>query len=334
VSLRTGEAQVRRRDFIAVLGGASAAWPLGLHAQEYPTRQITLISPWPAGGAVDALCRAIAPGLGERLGKNVIVDDRPGAGSVLGTAVVAKAAPDGYTLVSAGSGSLAISATVRKNLPYDPAKDFALIAFLSRIPFVLVVNPQVPAYSVTDLVKWTKQSGSKPTYASGGPGSPHHLLMEMLQMEAGIELIHVPYKGSAPALTDVVAGHVPMMFSDTVPALPLVREGKVRAIGVSTGTRLPSAPEIPTVAEAGAPGYDGAGWSILAAPAKTPPAIVAKLHEAAKQVMALREVQDQLIKLGMIPMESPPQEKLQDFVNAEIMRWGKIVQASGLAGTE
>ena len=325
---------MRRRDFIVALGGSAVAWPLELHAQEYPTRQITLISPWPAGGAVDALCRAIAPGLGERLGRNVIVDDRPGAGSVLGTAAAAKAAPDGYTLVSAGSGSLAISATVRKNLPYDPAKDFSLIAFLGRIPFVLVVNPSLPVQSVADLVKWAKQPGNKPTYASGGPGSPHHLLMEMLQLETGLELIHVPYKGSAPALTDVVAGHVPMMFSDTVPCLPLVREGKVRALGVSTAIRLSSAPDIPTVAEAGAPGYDAAGWSILAAPARTPHAIIMKIHEAAKQVMALRDVQEQLIRLGMIPVESPPQQELQAFVNAEIVRWGKIVQAAGLAGTE
>ncbi len=326
---------MRRRDFIAALGGSAVAWPLGLHAQEYPTRQITLISPWPAGGAVDALCRAIAPGLGERLGKNVIVDDRPGAGSVIGTAAAAKAAPDGYTLLSAGSGALGISPTIRKNLPYDPAKDFALISFLGRIPFVLVVNPSVPVRSVTDLVKWAKQPGNKPTYASGGPGSPHHLLMEMLQLETGIELIHVPYKGSAPALTDVVAGHVPLMFSDTVPALPLIKEGKVRALGVSTATRLPSVPEIPALAEAGVPGYDGAGWSILAAPAKTPQAIIMKIHEAARQVMALRDVQEQLIRLGMIPVvESPPPEQLQDFVNAEIVRWGKIVQAAGLAGTE
>jgi hypothetical protein len=203
---------------------------------------------------------------------------------------------------------MAISATMRKTLPYDPAKDLSLIAFLGRIPFVLVVNPSLPVHSVADLVKWAKQPGNKPTYASGGPGSPHHLLMEMLQLETGLELIHVPYKGSAPALTDVVAGHVPMMFSDTVPCLPLVREGKVRALGVSTAIRLPSAPDIPTVAEAGAPGYDAAGWSILAAPAKTPQAIIMKIHEAAKQVLALRDVQEQLIETRHDPGREPTGE--------------------------
>src|SRR6266851_9812221 len=192
---------------VVSLSAASAAL-----AQDYPSRQITLIAPWPAGGAVDALCRAVAPVLTERLGKSIVVENRPGAGSVIGTAAGAKAAPDGYTLVMAGSGSLAISATLYKKLPYEPTKDFAPIALVARIPFVLVVNPSLPVHSAAELVKYAKDNPGKLSFASGGPGSPHHLYGELLKSMTGIEMTHVPYKGSAPALTDVIAGHVPLLF--------------------------------------------------------------------------------------------------------------------------
>jgi tripartite-type tricarboxylate transporter receptor subunit TctC len=198
--------------------GATTALPA--RAQDFPTRQITLIAPWPAGGAVDALCRAVAQPLSERLGKSVVVENRPGAGSVIGTAAGAKAAPDGYTIVMAGSGSLAISATMYKKLPYDPVKDFIPITLGGRIPFVLVVTPSLPVHSVTELVAYAKDNPGKLSFASGGPGSPHHLYGELLKSMTGIEMTHVPYKGSAPALTDVIAGHVPLLFSDTVPSLP------------------------------------------------------------------------------------------------------------------
>jgi tripartite-type tricarboxylate transporter receptor subunit TctC len=198
-------------------------------AQDYPTRQITLIAPWPAGGAVDALCRAVAQPLAERLGKSVVVENRPGAGSVIGTAAGAKASADGYTLVMAGSGSLAISATMYKKLPYDSVKDFEHMVLGARIPFVLVVNPSLPVRTVTELVKYAKDHPGQLSFGSGGPGSPHHLYGELLKSMTGIEMTHIPYKGSAPALTDVIAGHVPLMFSDTVPSLPQIKEGRARA---------------------------------------------------------------------------------------------------------
>jgi tripartite-type tricarboxylate transporter receptor subunit TctC len=230
-------------------------------AQDYPSRQITLIAPWPAGGAVDALCRAIAPPLSERMGRSVVVENRPGAGSVIGTAAGAKASPDGYTLVMAGSGSLAISPTLYKKLPYEPTKDFAPIALVAKIPFFLVVNPSLPVRSVAELVKYAKDNPGKLSFASGGPGSPHHLYAELLKSMTGIEMTHIPYKGSAPALTDVIAGHVPMLFSDPVPALPQIREGKVRALGISTAVRLPSAPDVAPIAEVGVPMIPGSGAS-------------------------------------------------------------------------
>jgi tripartite-type tricarboxylate transporter receptor subunit TctC len=232
---------------------------------DYPSRPVTLIAPWPAGGAVDTLCRIFAAKLTDRLGKSVIVDNRPGAASVLGVAAAARAAPDGYTLVMGGSASLATTVTIYRKLPYDPTKDFAPLALITRIPFVLVINPSLPVNSVTDLIKLAKKDPGRLSYASGGPGSPH-----LFRSMAGIEMLHVPYKGTAPALNDVVAGQVPLMFGDVVASLPLVSAGKVRALGVSSTTRIPSAPEIPTIAESGVPGYEGVGWVMIVAPAHTP----------------------------------------------------------------
>ncbi|MEA2946563.1 MAG: hypothetical protein QOI40_1893 [Alphaproteobacteria bacterium] len=303
-------------------------------ADDYPNKQITLIAPWPAGGAVDALCRAVAQPLADRLGKSVVVENRPGAGSVIGTAAGAKAAPDGYTLVMAGSGSLAISATMYKKLPYDPVKDFIPVALVAKIPFVLVVNPSLPVHTVTDLVAYAKENPGRLSFGSGGPGSPHHLYAELLKSMTGIEMTHIPYKGSLPALTDVIAGHVPLMFSDTVPSLPQIKEGKVRALGVSTSIRLPSAPDIPPIAEVGVPGFDAAGWGVFSVLAGTPEEIVSKLRTALVEVVALPAVQAQIIQLGMLPADSTPPMELQRFIDSEIVRWGKVVQQAGLAGTE
>jgi tripartite-type tricarboxylate transporter receptor subunit TctC len=323
-----------RRYFVLLLAAFAAGLPTAGGAQDYPTRQITLIAPWPAGGAVDAVCRAVAPHLSDRLGKSVVVENRPGAGSVIGTAAGAKASPDGYTMVMAGSGSLAISATMYKKLPYDPVKDLIPLTLGAKIPFVLVVNPALPVHSVAELVKYAKDNPGKLSFASGGPGSPHHLYGELLKSMTGIEMTHVPYKGSAPALTDVIAGHVPLLFSDTVPALPQAKEGKVRALGVSTATRLPSAPDIPPIAEAGVPGFDAAGWGVFSVPAGTPPEVTEKLKAALDSAMALPDVQQQIIKLGMIPGTAATTEELRRFIASEIARWGKVVQQAGLAGTE
>jgi len=303
-------------------------------AQDYPSRQITLIAPWPAGGAIDAAARAVAAPLSERLGKSVVVENRPGAGSVIGTAAGAKAAPDGYTLVMPGSGSLAISTTMYKKLPYDPIKDFEHMVLGAKIPFVLVVNPSLPVHNVTELIAYAKAHPGELSFASGGPGSPHHLYGELLKSMTGIEMMHIPYKGSAPALTDVIAGHVPLMFSDTVPSLPQIREGRVRALGVSTATRLPSAPEIPPIAEVGVPGFDAAGWGVFSVPAGTPKGIVSKLRGALAEVVVLPEVQQQLIKVGMVPAAIAQPAELSRFVESEIARWGKVVTQAGLAGTE
>ncbi len=303
-------------------------------ADDYPSRPVTLIAPWPAGGAVDTLCRILGAKLTERLGKQVIIENRPGAGSVLGVAATARAAPDGYTMVMAGSASLATTVTIYKKLPYDPTKDFSPLALVTRIPFVLVVNPALPVKSVAELIKYAKDKPGHLSYASGGPGSPHHLYTELLKSMTGVEMLHVPYKGSAPALSDVIAGHIPLMLGDIVAALPLVKEGKVRALGVTSAQRAPSAPDIPTVAESGLPGYEGVGWVMIVAPANTPKPVVDKLHAVLKAVTALPEVQAQMINLGTIPVDSPSPEAQQQFINSEIVRWKKVVEFAGMAGTQ
>jgi tripartite-type tricarboxylate transporter receptor subunit TctC len=303
-------------------------------AQDYPTRPVTLIAPWPPGGAVDTLCRIIGAKLGERLGKQVIIENRPGAGSVLGVGATARAAPDGYTMVMAGSASLATTVTIYKKLPYDPTKDFSPLAMITHIPFVLVVNQSLPVNSVADLIKYAKENPGKLSYASGGPGSPHHLFTELLKSMTGVELLHVPYKGSAPALSDVIAGHIPLMLGDVIAALPLVKEGKVRALGVTSSRRLPSAPEIPTIAEAGVPGYEGVGWVMIVGPANMPKPIVTRLHNELIAVASLPDVQAQMVNLGTLPVESPSPEGQQRYINAEIERWKKVVEFAGMAGTQ
>jgi tripartite-type tricarboxylate transporter receptor subunit TctC len=304
------------------------------YADDYPSRRITLIAPWPPAGAIDTLCREIAPGVGDRLGQPIVVENRPGAGSTIGTSDAAKAKPDGYTLLMAGTGSLAISPTLYKSLPYDPQRDFTPIALVAKSPFVLIVNPALPIQSVADLIKYAKEHPGLLTYGSGGLGSPHQLFAEMFKSMTGIEMTHVPYKGTAPALTDLIAGHISLMFADAAPALPMVAAGKVRALGETSAVRLPSAPDIPPLREVGVPEFDAAGWGLIVAPAHTPSPIIATLYEAFRAVVADETVRAQMIMLGMVPQSSPPPDKLQDFINAEQARWGQIVKGAGLAGSE
>jgi tripartite-type tricarboxylate transporter receptor subunit TctC len=300
-------------------------------AQDYPTRTITMIAPWAAGGAVDTVARIAAPKLSERLGKSVVVENRPGGGSTIGTAAGAKAAPDGYTIGMPGSGSMAISPTMYKSLPYDPIKDIQPVALIGRVPFVLIVSLSLPVKTIPELIKYAKEH--QLTYASGGAGSPHHLYSELFQGMTGIKMTHIPYKGSAHAINDVVAGHVPILFSDPAPSLPLIKSGKVRALGVTTLARWSVAPDIPTLNEAGVPGFDAAGWFMTALPAGTPKPIVDRLHAEFKAIMGLPDVQQTVSRTGVVPVVSPSLEELSRFVKSEADRWGKIVRQVGLAGT-
>ncbi|MGB6445798.1 MAG: tripartite tricarboxylate transporter substrate binding protein [Xanthobacteraceae bacterium] len=304
------------------------------HADDYPSRHITLIAPWPPAGAIDVLCRELAPGVGNRLGQPIIVENRPGAGSTIGTADGAKAKPDGYTLLMAGAGAMAISPTLYKNLPYDPHKDFTPIALVAKNPFVLVVNPELPIHSVAELIAYAKEHPGALTYGSGGVGSPHQLFAEMFKTITGIEMTHVPYKGTAPALTDLIAGHISLLFADLPPTLPMVIAGKVRALGETSAVPIPLAPDTPPLREAGVPGFDATGWGMVVAPAHTPDPIIAKLYEAFRAVLADEVVRKKMLALGMVPQSSPPPDKLQVFIDTEQARWGQVVKDAGLAGTE
>jgi tripartite-type tricarboxylate transporter receptor subunit TctC len=301
-------------------------------ADDYPSRAVTMIVPWAPGGAVDTVARVVAPKLSERLGKPVIVENRAGAGSTLGTALGAKAAPDGYMLGMPGSGSMAVSPAMYKSLSYDPVKDFAPMALIGRVPFVLIVHPSVPAKTAPELIAYAKSN--KLFYASGGPGSPHHLYAELFKLMTGIEMTHVPYKGSADAIKDVVAGHVPLMFSDPAPSVPLIRGDKVRPIGVSTLNRWPVLPDIPTLNESGVPGFDAAGWFMIAGSAGTPQPIVQRLHTEFRTIMGLPDVQETVGRTGVVPVVSPPLAELPKFIVTEKERWGKVVQQVGLTGTQ
>ena len=300
-------------------------------AQDYPTRPVTLIAPWAAGGAVDTVARIVAPRLAERLGKPVVVENRPGGGSTIGTAVGAKAPPDGHTLGIPGSGSMAISPAMYKSLPYDPVKDIVPIALIARVPFVLIIDPSLPVRSVPELVKYAKDKSIH--YGSGGVGSPHHLYAEVFKGMTGIEMTHVPYKGSADAIKDVVAGHIQILFSDPAPSVPLIRSGTVRPLGVTTLARWAVAPDIPALDEAGVPGFDVAGWFMMAGSAGTPRPIVDRLHAEFKAIMGLPDVQELVGRTGVVPVVSPSLDELQKFVVTEKDRWGKVVRQAGLAGT-
>jgi tripartite-type tricarboxylate transporter receptor subunit TctC len=297
-------------------------------AQSYPVRPVSILVPYAAGGATDILARILADGLSKKLGQPFIVEDRPGAGTVIAANAVAKAAPDGYTLLMGTSTPLAINATLHKHLSYDPVKDFVPLALVAKVPFVLVVNPNLPVRSVADLIAYAKQNPGKLSYGTSGPGSPHHLYMELFKSMTGTELVHVPYKGSVPALQDVMAGTIPVMFVDLAPAINQIRAGNLRAIGVSSSTRIPELPKVPPVGDT-VQAFEAVAWQMLAAPAGTPNEVVEKLHGALKEIEQQPDVEQKIRNLGTIPVVTPPVPELKEYVKSEVTRWGEVVKKSG-----
>ena len=302
-------------------------------AQDYPSRPVTIVVPFAAGGGTDILGRMVAQKLEQRLGRPFLIENKPGAGSTTAAAFVARAQPDGYTLLMAPSNTLAVALTIYKNIAYDPVGDFVPLGLIAQTPFMLIVNPALPVHSVAGLIRLAKEKPGELSFGSAGPGTPHHLYAELFKSMTGIEMGHVPYRGSLPLLNDVVAGHIPLAFIDFGPSIGMLQAGKVRPLGISTKMRLAQFPDIPPIADA-VPGFDAASWQMLVAPARTPRPIVDKLHSALLGVVALPEFRDQIIAGGMLPMDNPSVEGLQDFVKSEIVRWGAIVRRAGLAGTE
>jgi tripartite-type tricarboxylate transporter receptor subunit TctC len=253
---------------------------------------------------------------------------------VTAATAVARAAPDGYTIMMASSTVLAINVSVRKNLSYDPRKDLTPIALLARVPFVLVVNPDLPVKSVADLVKLAKEKPGQITFGTPGPGTFHHLNAEMFKHQFGLNLVHVPYKGSVPALTDLAAGHIQMMFCDVPPAKALIQAGKIRALGVTTAERVKALPEVPPLAEVGIPNYNTSSWHTISTTGGVPAAIVDKLAAEIRIIMSDAEVQQLLVNDGALPQLSPPPAEMKTFVASEIARWGEVVTKAGIAHSQ
>ena len=284
----------------------------------------------PAGGT-DVLARLLAEKLEQELGEFFVVENRPGAGTVIATNFVAKSPPDGYTIMMDVS-SLAIDVTLYKSLPYDPAQDLALVALIARVPFVLVVSPSLPVNSVEDLVKLAKERPL--SYGSGGIGAFHHLAAALFCSMTGIKMTHVPYRGTAPALNDLMGGYIQLMFSDLGPALPLIDAGKIRPLAVTTKERFAALPDVPPLADAGVPGFDAAAWQGVVAPAKTPEPILTKLNSTLNAIVAMGDVRTRMKDFGMIPVGTGSLDDLHQFFQSEIGRWAKVVEEAGIAHSE
>lgn len=297
-------------------------------AAGYPDRPLTFIVPYPAGGTSDILARLLAEHLKDRLGQPVVIDNRPGAGSTIGAGIAARAAPDGHTLLMATSTTLAINASLFQRLPYDPVADFAPVSLVAGVPLALIVSPTLGIRSLAEFVAYAKARPGELSYGSAGNGTPHHLAGELFKTAAGIDAKHVAYRGSLVAMNDVVGGHIPYMFMDMSPALPLIAAGKLTALAVSAPRRVAAAPDIPTVAESGYPGYEAVAWQALVLPAKAPPDIVKRLHAEVASFLAAPANRARLIEIGLEPLGGSTEE-LVAYIKSEIARWAVVVRASG-----
>lgn len=306
---------------VPVLHGAQAA---------YPDHPIRIVVPVAAGGGNDIVARMLAQKLTEAWGQAVVVDNRPGAATAIGAEIVAKAIPDGHTIMLT-SVSFAINAGMRRQLPFDPVRDFATITQVARVPQIMVVNPAVPANTLAEFIALAKAKPNQLNYASAGTGSSTHLAMELFMDMTGIKLNHVPYKGTAPGLTDVIAGHVQTTFDAIPPTLPHIKSGRVRALALGGTQRFPTLPEVPTLAEAGLPNYNFQSWFGILAPAHTPDAIVRTLNRELVRIIGLAETKKTFIELGIEPLGTAPEEYGR-YLRDEIARWSQVMRAHNIRG--
>jgi len=323
---------VRRALIAAAITAVAASAPA--QAQDYPTRPITIVVPLAAGSGMDSLVRLYAEKLQIALGKSVVVDNRPGAALMLAAAAVATAPADGYTLLVSTSSAMAINPVLYKKVNYDHVKDFVPISFYVKSPFILVVNPDLPAKSVPELIKHLKDSKSPLSYSSPGAGVAQHLSIEYMKKRFDLDITHVPYKNTPQSIQDIAAGHVQLGFAEAGASLPLIRDGKLRALAVSATTRIPSLPDVPPFAEAAkAPDFEAVSWHILFAPAATPKPIIERLHTEMKKIMADPEMIRLTEKIGLLPVDSPDIDGIQKYLASEREKWGSLVKQLGLAGT-
>jgi tripartite-type tricarboxylate transporter receptor subunit TctC len=309
-----------------VLGAVVFAVFNAAAADNYPSKPVKIVVPYTPGGGADILARTLAAALAPKLGQPVIVENYPGANTITGTDHVAKSPPDGYTLMLVPA-SFSINPSFYK-LPYDSIKGFAPVGLVAMVPLLLVTNSALPVNSVKDLIALAKAKPGQLTFASYGSGSPAHLAGELFKNMVGVDMLHVPYKGSSPALTDIVAGHVDLSFSSMSPAVPLVKSGRLKAIAVSTAKRVPAMKEIPTIAESGVPGYEVIAFNGILAPAGTPRDVIAKLNKAMVEIVATTEFRDKISVQGFEPESSSPEE-FSELIQRDILKWAKVIKESG-----
>jgi len=314
---------------LLALAAFSAAWPAIAADDDYPSKTVKIIVPFAPGGSTDVVARILADKLGAEMKQTFIVDNRAGASGNIGADAVAKAAPDGYTLLMGTTGVLSINGHLFKNLAFDPDKDFAPVSYTSLITNVLVVNPEVPARTVAELVRLAKAKPGALTFASSGSGSSTHLSGELFKSLAGVDILHVPYRGSSQALIDLIGGQVTMLFDNAPSSLPFIEQGKLRALAVTSRKRLANLPDIPTLEEAGVAGYESLSWSGIVAPAGTPRAVIAKLNAAIERILATDEVRKKLASLGVETVGGSP-EAFAAHIRAESDKWGRLIKAANI----
>jgi tripartite-type tricarboxylate transporter receptor subunit TctC len=301
--------------------------PHALQAQPYPSKPVRFIVPFAAGGSTDIIARTVGARVSEAIGQPVVVDNRPGGGTVIGTEAVARSAPDGYTLLVVPA-PFTINPSLLPKLPYDPLADFTPITLINTTPLVVVVNPSVPARNVKELIALAKAKPGTLNFGSSGTGGSNHLAGELFNAMAGVKMVHIPYKGNAPALTDLVGGHVDLVFNGLTSAYPLIKSGRIRALAVTSIRRSAVLPEMPTLDESGLKGFEAVAWNGLAGPAKTPAEVVDRLSSAVRKVLDNAEVRERLKSEGSDPVASTPAEFAR-FIREEIAKWAKVIKLSG-----
>jgi len=307
----------------------------GALAQDYPTRAITIVVPLSAGTGMDVIARLYGEKLSQSLGKPVVIENKPGAATMLGVAQVANAAPDGHTLVVATSAALSLNPTVYKQIPYNPERDLVPVSLYLKSPFILVVNPALPIRTVPELIKYAKESPAPLNYSSPGTGGLPYLSVELMNQRFGLKMTHIPYRATSQAVSDVAAGHVSLSFAEAGATLALIRDGKLRALAVSSTERLPAHPSVPPMAEAAnAPDFETVSWHVLMAPAKTPRPIIEKLHAEMKRIMSAPDMQKRLSDLGLIPLDPPSLAETERYIKSETEKWSTLVKKLGLAGSQ
>ena len=320
---------IRFVKLLALPLAAMVVWPVTALSQSYPSKPIRIIVPFPAGGGVDYIGRIVGKGLSERLKVQVVIDNRPGANAILGLEALKIAPPDGYTLAAASAGPLAVNPFIYKKLPHDTLKDFTQIANMVNYPLLLVSHPSLPVKNVKELIALARAKPGEVSYASPGSGNSSHLAGELFNSMAKVKILHIPYKGMAPAVVSVVSGEGQILYSSIPPILGHVRVGRVRALGVGNAQRVPSLPEFPTISEAGLPGYEAYAWAGMIGPANLPRDIVMRLNKEIVAILSQKEVIDRMLADGTVPTPSSPEEFVA-YMKSELVKWGAVVKMAGI----